>query len=218
MYLLGSVTSYVKGETFRNYNKKYGFGSKEIVLICYHMSFILRDLQEKILFNHNDLHEDNVMIEVTEPKRYNYFCANGSYTSISPFSIKIIDFGRSYVEGINEGYYDGIVSPNITPGIYDPCIDIAFLATWNYDILYDGPSFILPKALEEDKLINDYGVNIDYPPIIHIIYRNNKVFEKIEYNFLNIWIFCSTDFGYCCCNQYRVITKFCDSQESISYS
>jgi len=186
------VTNYVKGDKAVNFNKKYTYESKESYLLSYHMTLIIRDLQEQISFNHNDLHEHNVIIETTEERRYNYFFNGKQHSIISPFAITIIDFGRSYVDGISEGYYDGIISPNITPGIYDPIVDLAFLSVWNPDILYDvvytkNSKLPLFKMLEDENIIEESGeVVVTYPRVLEVLVGNYKVWATNKSNGLSV--------------------------------
>jgi len=175
------VSSYIEGEDFEIFSSKYNFDTGENNLVCYHICLIIQELQEKINFVHYDLHEGNVIIRRETPIRYDYYF-KGKYVSlISPFRIKLIDFARSHVDGIEEGYYDGIISSTITPGIFDPLIDLAFLSRWNFDITFDvetKPRFA--SLLKDNKLLDDKGFTVILYPkfIFDSLYGNYKVWAS----------------------------------------
>jgi hypothetical protein len=79
-------------------------------------------------FTHYDALSHNFIIEaLSEPVTYHLEWGQRVYSITLPYRITVIDFARSYVDGVSAQYAQGFFDDAITPGIYDPHFDLAWL-------------------------------------------------------------------------------------------
>ncbi len=126
----------------------------DTIFIFYHIILILADLQGKIKFTHYDLHMDNIIVKVGINRRYAYKCFGKEYKILSPYEIKIIDFGNAYCEGVKDDWVDVNV-PSIVhgmiPSVYDDFYDICYITSILFDML-DIPD--MEYIADRDRISN----------------------------------------------------------------
>jgi hypothetical protein len=82
-------------------------------------------------FTHYDALAHNFIIEeLSEPVTYRLKWGQRVYSVTLPYRITVIDFARSYVDGVKAQYAQGLFDDAITPGIYDPQVDIAWIVAY----------------------------------------------------------------------------------------
>lgn len=116
---------------------------------------IIRDYQYRYKFTHYDLNTGNILVNLKDT-RYHLFDYDGNLRCIlSPYKIKIIDFGRSHVTGYNNFYqFPGIYKHTST--IYDPIID--YTTYLGGIIQYLGASN-LRELFKKNNLYHEDGKN-----------------------------------------------------------
>lgn len=117
---------------------------------------MIKHLQDQMQFTHYDLHPENIIVDVS-PEPTDKICVidGTTYTMKSPYTIKFIDFGFSYIPGLEPAYYPGNISYMLCPGIYDPLVD--------YGTFIRSISFILGNfGLKDTIIINLFVDNLLY--------------------------------------------------------
>lgn len=109
------VTEYVPGFSLLELSQEHHNATLYLQLL-----YTLRTVQEQMEFTHYDLHNGNVIVEVTSVEEKVF----PQTTIISPYKITFIDFGRSHVDGVKDGYYETTIIDAVScPGIFDPLFD-----------------------------------------------------------------------------------------------
>ncbi len=145
------VTEYVPGRSFRDV-----FIEHRSTMLYLQVVHMIKHLQDQMQFTHYDLHPENIIVDVTPEPTVKIFVIDGTtYTMKSPYTIKFIDFGFSYIPGLEPAYYPGNISYMLCPGIYDPLVD--------YGTFIRSISFILGNfGLKDTIIINLFADNLFY--------------------------------------------------------
>lgn len=153
------VIEHVKGD---EYTTEY-FTRNEISFIMRHLILILDDIQSKIKFTHYDLHIHNIIVHKNPAEKELYY---NSGKIVSPYDIKIIDFGGSYVEKV-EGWTEiasNSVICGVCSGVYDNVYD--FITIFEiYRFLFSIDDVFIEAILTRNGFIpyqNSVGKN-DFP-------------------------------------------------------
>lgn len=137
------LMEYVEGEPLHKLDVKLSF--EENALLYKHIILILADIQSNIQFTHYDLHSNNIIVNISDMKFYEYNCFNTRYLIRSPYEIKLIDFGSSHVKGVNNTWVDiniASMENGIIPSIYDDFYDLStIICNFIYICIYERQSF-----------------------------------------------------------------------------
>ena len=98
-----------------------------------HLCMIIADIQDTYKFTHYDLHGGNMLISLGPYREERYRCYGREYSIVTPFTIKIIDYGYSHLEGVYGDYVEVNYSAMINgavPNVYDPFFDMTYVITW----------------------------------------------------------------------------------------
>lgn len=113
----------------KHYNDSKLNGDTGLILLR-HVILALVDLQGRIPFTHYDLHSENIIItELDSEEVSTYTCFGKEYTISSPFRFKIIDYGYSYIEGVERTWCEcngSVLFSGGIPNVYDSFFDLAY--------------------------------------------------------------------------------------------
>ena len=118
-------------------------------LLFRHLCMIVADIQSKIKFTHYDLHTGNILVSLGPEQLLTYSCYGQTYTIVSPFQIKILDYGTSYVENISDDWVEinvNTVFNGAVPNVYDDFFDMAYITAvymHNENIIHPGINALL---------------------------------------------------------------------------
>lgn len=121
--------TYAQGDTIGDYFSGVlsGVASTEgidnFVFCIKHLVLILADAAYRTGFNHNDLHNGNILVDYGDSVRYTYQTVLGSIDIESPWRITIIDYGFSHIDGIGNEWAEirpGVLVAGTVPSVrYD---------------------------------------------------------------------------------------------------
>lgn len=149
------VLSLAKG---KNLNSLYGgLEESERHKIVMQLCMIISNISRLIKFTHYDLHFNNIMIDVGQMQHCQYSCYGDTYSIISPYDIKIIDYGLSYVEGVYDTYTN---TTGPLQNVHDDLYDLSKIIS-HYFLFYKSNNKIIGKE-DLDKIAN--LINSNYPP------------------------------------------------------
>lgn len=122
------LMEYAPGVTLHRLRQDLTEGERK--LLIRQLCMIIPDIQSKIKFTHYDLHSNNILISMGEIQEFSYNCYGQTLQINSPFKIKIIDYGTSYVEGVVDDWVE--INPNTVftgavPNVYDDFFDLAYV-------------------------------------------------------------------------------------------
>lgn len=135
---------------------------KSYLLFVRHLILIISDVAQRVGFNHNDLHLDNILVVKTHLKRYNYLTHIGEKSIVSPYHITIIDYEFSRIDDVKDEWAcigpDPLVA-GLIPSVRDDFSDLIFIA-----IRYLVMEGVAPK-------FNDIAVRYGFQPFIRQKYK-----------------------------------------------
>lgn len=184
----------ITGVSFSDYIESTD--SLRIVLAIYQIAAGLYYAQQKLEFTHYDLHADNIMVTPLvapsdKPVLYKYRFGDVNTFDVPAYvNCSVIDYGSSYVKGLNKYAYPGdefvhqygmtIDRPNFNRDIYSIVINtfMTYLATKSGQEIayfYSNPN---PLRYLVEQLFRSYQ-SIFYPNAFEII---KKEYEKVFSN------------------------------------
>jgi hypothetical protein len=124
------IVKFVRGPTLIKYLDKCKDSDVIAHQMC-HLVLVIYHLQGQSDFCHYGLHGSNVIMKkLSKPKKFSYTIFGQSYSITNTYQPVIIDLGRSYINGLGEGYYEEEqVNVQVSPGIFDSQLDLAWLFT-----------------------------------------------------------------------------------------
>jgi len=159
------------GDTFGNFFKNIlnstEYSNEELkkyMLAILHLTLIISDSSYKVGFNHNDLHNGNILIYEDEKEEYEYSTINGNIKIISPFKITIIDYGFSHIDNIPNGWMElrpGVLVAGIVPSYRCDIDDLILIA-----IRYLVMGVKLRIASDDVISLNNLAIKYGYNPFL----------------------------------------------------
>lgn len=128
------IVEYIKGMTLEDFLREEKIDTPQFYTLILFILCVLKTAQERIGFNHNDLHLRNIIVfPLNEPQPFTFTFTEGDTINFTTqFSFKLIDFGASRVDNMKDIIPEGTfwegglerVSTGIVPSLNDPVGDL----------------------------------------------------------------------------------------------
>jgi hypothetical protein len=107
--------------------------STERTNLILHVCLAISHIQTTIAWTHYDLHAQNIMVQISQPKRFTYNSYGTARSILSRYDIKFIDFDSSHIAGMTPKWIalsNVAVECGIVPQVFDDFADYANVVTW----------------------------------------------------------------------------------------
>jgi hypothetical protein len=147
--ITGIVTEYLNGRDM-SVTVRSPFIDLEVRRdLCLLQLIALGSLVSTGKFTHYDPGLANFVAIETQPTEHKLVLGENTYKVTVPYTLKLIDLERSYISGIEPEYCDSLGDSGITPGVYDPLFDLAWL--------YDSFVLLFKETQQLDPILSRNG-------------------------------------------------------------
>lgn len=158
------ILEYINGKILQSYYRE--LGKSKSVDLCLITLSVIQQINTITNFTHYDLHAGNViLVKTNTPVQYPLKIQDDIKIINSNFIVKIIDFGRSYIQSIDNQWAESSLDSlcnGVVPSVYDDMYDLCKIMT----------AFTYEFYARNDHLIDFFknnSFNMDYYEIFKTI-------------------------------------------------